>query len=242
MGQGINRVTLFGDLGADPELRFTQGGTAVMSIRMATTESYVDKDKERKDRTEWHAVVVWGARAEGLNRVLHKGSKILVEGSIRTSSYDDRDGNKRYKTEIVANNIVLADRAPTNDGAAQDGDRAPTSERRPARAASPAAPAQHGPTAGDFEVPFGRDKGKRISEVADLTWLRGTLAKDLDDPSKEKYRANAVKRLASIDAELAKRAGGTEYRDTSSDGGHDAKEPRPDEVGGGDFNDDDVPF
>lgn len=107
MSEGINRVTLLGNLGADPELRFTQGGQAVLNMRLATTESYLDKDKVRRDRTDWHNVVLWGKRGESLSKFLAKGSSMLVEGSLRTSSYDDKDGNKRYKTEVVATNVVL---------------------------------------------------------------------------------------------------------------------------------------
>src|SRR4051812_17831800 len=107
MAEGLNRVMLLGNLGADPELRFTQGGQAVLNMRLATTESYLDKDKVRRERTDWHNVVVWGKRGEGLAKILTKGSSLFVEGSLRTSSYDDREGNKRYKTEIVANNILL---------------------------------------------------------------------------------------------------------------------------------------
>jgi single-strand DNA-binding protein len=108
MAEGFNRVMLLGNLGADPELRFTQGGQAVLNLRLATTESYLDKDKVRRERTDWHSVVVWGKRGEALAKILGKGSSIFVEGSLRTSSYDDRDGNKRYKTEVIANNVVLA--------------------------------------------------------------------------------------------------------------------------------------
>ncbi|XXX75868.1 single-stranded DNA-binding protein [Sorangium sp. So ce134] len=107
MAEGLNRVMLLGNLGADPELRFTQGGQAVLNLRLATTESYLDRDKVRKERTDWHNVVIWGKRAEALGKILSKGSSIFVEGSLRTSSYDDRDGNKRYKTEVIANNVLL---------------------------------------------------------------------------------------------------------------------------------------
>lgn len=108
MAEGLNRVMLLGNLGADPELRFTQGGQAVLNLRLATTESYLDKDRVRKERTDWHSVVVWGKRGEALSKILGKGSSLFIEGSIRTSSYEDREGQKRYKTEIVANNVILA--------------------------------------------------------------------------------------------------------------------------------------
>jgi single-strand DNA-binding protein len=108
MAEGLNRVILLGNLGADPELRMTNGGTAVLNIRLATSETYLDRNKQRQERTEWHRVVIWGKRAEALGKILTKGDRILVEGSLRTSSYDDKDGHKRYTTEIVATNIVLS--------------------------------------------------------------------------------------------------------------------------------------
>jgi single-strand DNA-binding protein len=106
MAEGLNRVLLLGNLGADPELRMTSGGQAVLKLRLATSETYLDRNKVRQERTEWHNVVVWGKRAEALGKILSKGSRIFVEGGLRTSSYDDREGNKRYKTEIVAQNII----------------------------------------------------------------------------------------------------------------------------------------
>jgi single-strand DNA-binding protein len=86
----------------------TSSGQAVLKLRLATSESYLDRNKVRQERTEWHSVVVWGKRAEGLAKILSKGSRLFVEGGLRTSSYDDREGNKRYKTEVVANNIILS--------------------------------------------------------------------------------------------------------------------------------------
>lgn len=120
MAEGLNRVMLLGNLGADPELRFTQGGQAVLSLRLATTESYLDKDKVRRERTDWHNVVVWGKRGEALSKIIGKGSSLFIEGSLRTSSYDDRDGNKRYKTEIIANNVILAGGRSRGGAGAED--------------------------------------------------------------------------------------------------------------------------
>jgi single-strand DNA-binding protein len=121
MAEGLNRVMLLGNLGAEPELRFTQGGQAVLNLRLATTESYLDKDKVRRERTDWHSVVVWGKRGEALAKILNKGSSIFIEGSLRTSSYDDRDGNKRYKTEVIANNVILAGRGGGRGGGEDPG-------------------------------------------------------------------------------------------------------------------------
>ena len=108
MAEGLNRVMLLGNLGADPELRATGSGQSVLKLRLATTESYLDRNRVRQERTDWHSVVVWGKRAEALARILGKGSKLFVEGSLRTSSYEDREGNKRYRTEVVATNLILA--------------------------------------------------------------------------------------------------------------------------------------
>src|SRR4051812_8031056 len=107
MADGLNRVMLLGNLGADPELRFTQGGQAVLNMRLATTESYLDKDKVRRERTDWHNVVVWGKRGEALAKILTKGSSVFIEGGLRTSSYDNKEGQKVYKTEIHASNILI---------------------------------------------------------------------------------------------------------------------------------------
>src|SRR5262249_4837441 len=107
MAEGLNRVMLLGNLGQDPELKVTQGGQAVLKLRLATTESYLDRNNTRQERTEWHSVTIWGKRGEALANILTNGSSIFIEGSIRTSSYE-KNGEKRYSTEIVANNIILA--------------------------------------------------------------------------------------------------------------------------------------
>jgi single-strand DNA-binding protein len=108
MAEGLNRVLLLGNLGADPELRMTNSGQAVLKMRLATSETFLDRNRQRQERTEWHNVVVWGKRAEALGKFLTKGTRLFVEGGLRTSSYEDRDGNKRYRTEIVASNVILS--------------------------------------------------------------------------------------------------------------------------------------
>jgi len=138
MAEGLNRVMLLGNLGADPELRFTQGGQAVLNMRLATTESYLDKERVRRERTDWHNVVIWGKRGEALAKILAKGSTLFIEGSIRTSSYDDKEGNKRYKTEIVANNVILTGGRGGGARASSDEGGAPY-ERRGAPKAAPRA-------------------------------------------------------------------------------------------------------
>lgn len=107
MSDGMNKVILLGNLGTEPEVRYTSGGTAVMHFRMATNESFLDRNRQLTERTEWHSVVMFGPRAEGLARVLAKGSQLLVEGTLRTSSYE-KDGTKRYKTEVHAREVCFA--------------------------------------------------------------------------------------------------------------------------------------
>ncbi len=108
MSEGLNRVILIGNLGQDPELRYTQNSQAVLNLRIATTEGYFDTNtKERKEKTEWHTVVMWGKRGEALNKFLSKGSRICVEGRLQTRSWEDKTGGKRYSTEINAQNIIL---------------------------------------------------------------------------------------------------------------------------------------
>lgn len=101
MAEGLNRVTLMGNLGADPELRVTGGGQAVCSIRLATSRSYVDKSGMRQESTEWHRVAVWGKRGEALAKMLSKGDRIYLEGELRTSKYE-KNGETRYSTDVHA--------------------------------------------------------------------------------------------------------------------------------------------
>jgi single-strand DNA-binding protein len=105
MASGVNKVILVGNLGADPEMRYTKGGAGVCELRLATNESWTDKNGQKQDRTEWHRIVVWGKRAELCAKYLSKGRQVYVEGRLQTRSWDDKDGNKRYTTEIIANDI-----------------------------------------------------------------------------------------------------------------------------------------
>ncbi|MEX0801873.1 MAG: single-stranded DNA-binding protein [Candidatus Binatia bacterium] len=101
----VNKVILIGNLGKDPELRFTSTGSAVANFSIATSEQWNDRDGNKQERTEWHNIVVWGKQGELCGQYLAKGRQIYVEGSIRTRSYDDKSGNKRYVTEIVAQRV-----------------------------------------------------------------------------------------------------------------------------------------
>jgi single-strand DNA-binding protein len=109
MSNGINQVTLFGNLGATPELRFTSLGTPILKMRIATNDAYYDKDKKLVERVDWHDVAMFGARAEPLSRLLNKGDSVVIAGSLRYSSYE-KEGVTRYRTEIVARDLCLATR------------------------------------------------------------------------------------------------------------------------------------
>jgi single-strand DNA-binding protein len=101
----LNKVLLIGNLGKDPEVRFTPGGRAVARFPVATSEQWTDQSGERQERTEWHNVVVWGKQAETCGQYLAKGRQVFIEGSVRSRQYDDKDGNKRYITEIIAQRV-----------------------------------------------------------------------------------------------------------------------------------------
>jgi single-strand DNA-binding protein len=115
MSDGMNKVILLGNLGADPELRYTAAGMPVLNLRLATSESYLDRNKEFQERTEWHTVVVWGPRGEALAKLLAKGSGVCVEGNLRTSSWE-KDGVRRYKTEVYAREVLLTGKRATPVG------------------------------------------------------------------------------------------------------------------------------
>jgi single-strand DNA-binding protein len=113
----VNKVMLIGRLGNNPEIRYTNTGTAVANFNLATSENWNDKNGQRQERTEWHRVVVWGKLAELCEKYLSKGRQCFVEGRLQTRSWDDKDGNKRYTTEIVASTIQFLGTAAASTGA-----------------------------------------------------------------------------------------------------------------------------
>jgi single-strand DNA-binding protein len=114
----VNKVILVGKLGADPEVRYTSGGSAVATFSIATNERWNDKNTgEKQERTEWHRIVAWGRLAEICGEYLSKGKQVYIEGRLQTRSWDDRDGNKRYTTEVVAANMVMLG-SPSGQGRA----------------------------------------------------------------------------------------------------------------------------
>ena len=107
MAGGVNKVILVGNLGKDPEVRYLENGTAVANFPIATSESYKDREGNRIDQTEWHNIVVWRKLAEIAESYLKKGSQVYLEGKLRTRSWEDQQGNKRYTTEVVADTFTM---------------------------------------------------------------------------------------------------------------------------------------
>jgi single-strand DNA-binding protein len=113
---GVNKVILIGNLGADPEVRHLQNGASVANFRIATSETYKDKTTgEKREQTEWHSIVAWRGLAEITEKYLRKGSKVYVEGKLRTRQWQDKDGNTKYTTEIHADEMTLLDRPTGSD-------------------------------------------------------------------------------------------------------------------------------
>ena len=105
--RGVNKVILVGNLGRDPEIRYTKDGAAVANLNIATSESWSDANGQRQERTEWHRIVAWGRLAEISKEYLGKGRQVYIEGRLQTRSWDDKDGNKRYTTEVKADQIIM---------------------------------------------------------------------------------------------------------------------------------------
>ena len=149
----LNRVELIGNLGADPEMKTAKSGVAIGNLRIATTHRAKDREGVWSDMTEWHRVVCFGKLAENCERFLSKGRQVFVEGRIQTRKWEDKDGNTRYSTEVVANDIkFLGGRADSDSD--NDRPRRPRAEERPAR--SEPAPRRE-PAAGedwDESIPF----------------------------------------------------------------------------------------
>jgi len=117
----VNKVILVGNLGRDAELRYTPGGAAVATLNLATTEVWNDKGGQRQEKTEWHRIVLWGKQAESLQEYLTKGKQIYIEGRLQTRQWDDKDGNKRYTTEIKADRVTLLGSSGGGGGGARSG-------------------------------------------------------------------------------------------------------------------------
>jgi len=150
MARSVNKVILIGNLGQDPELRYTGNGTAVCNLRIATNESYKDQDGQLIEKTEWHSLVVWSRLAEICAEYLEKGSRAYFEGSLQTRSWEDRDGNTRYTTEIkVREMMMLSGRGESSNNENTN----ETTTQRP-RATQVAEAEPQGDFAPDDDLPF----------------------------------------------------------------------------------------
>lgn len=147
MARGINKVILVGNLGADPETRYMPSGSAVTNLSLATSESWKDKQTgEQKERTEWHKVAMFNRLAEIAAEYLRKGSQVYIEGKLRTRKWQDRDGNDRWTTEVIADEMQML------GGRGGGGGAAPTGSSRDS--GPPSAPSQTGPDDFDDDIPF----------------------------------------------------------------------------------------
>jgi len=135
---GVNKVILVGNLGKDPEIRHLENGRAVVNFPIATSETYKTRDGEKVTKTEWHNVVLWTPLAEIAEKYLSKGSQLYVEGKLTTRSWDDKDGNKRYTTEVVGREMTLLGGRPSdnNGGGGYGGDQSQSYNQQPETTAS----------------------------------------------------------------------------------------------------------
>jgi single-strand DNA-binding protein len=155
----VNKVILIGNLGADPELKYTPSNRPVCNLSLATNEVFKDKTGQRQERTEWHRVTVWGDQAENCNKYLAKGRTVYIEGRLQTRSWDDKEGKKRYSTEVVADRVVFLSSGGNEGGArrAGGGGRGWGDESQAPAAAEPEGMGPGpgpGPGPSDDDIPF----------------------------------------------------------------------------------------
>lgn len=159
----VNKVILVGNVGMDPEVRTLESGVKMARVRLATTERYTDKSGNRQELTEWHTVIMWRSTADVVDRYVKKGSQLYIEGRLRTREWTDKEGNKRYTTEILADTMnLLGRRSDGGDGAQQGGGYATSSpssygtpqqpQAQPVQPAQPAQPAM--PDDDPDDMPF----------------------------------------------------------------------------------------
>lgn len=114
--RGVNRVMLIGNLGKDPDVQFLEGNIAVAKFPLATTETFKDRSGKLISQTEWHTVVLWRGLAELAQKYLHKGSLVYIEGRLRTRSWEDKEGNRKFATEVVGDNLIMLDKRTDGSG------------------------------------------------------------------------------------------------------------------------------
>ena len=148
---GLNKVILIGNIGRDPELRYTASGQPVANFSLATSESWTNRDGEREQRTEWHRIVAWGRLAEICGEHLSKGKQVYIEGRLQTREWEDRDGNKRRTTEVTAQQLLmLGRRGDTPSGGGPETDDAPSGDGPETEGPPESGPKEGGPD----DIPF----------------------------------------------------------------------------------------
>lgn len=154
MGGSLNKAMILGNLGSDPELRYTKSNTPVCNISVATNEVWTDSNGERQQRTEWHRVVVFGRTAENMNEYLEKGRQVFVEGRLQTREWEDKQGQTKYTTEIVADNVQFLSSRGQGDGRPQQGP--PPAQQQPQGGGqqSPDVDADFEQSFDDDDIPF----------------------------------------------------------------------------------------
>ena len=229
----VNKVILIGNLGADPEVRFTQGGQAVGNFRIACSESWTDKGSgQRQERTEWVRIVVWGKQAESCGEYLQKGRQVYVEGRLQTREWTDKENRKNWTTEVVANQVVFLG---SGQGQGTGGERSSSGQGDDEFGPLPAYDDERGQggsaPSGAVFPPYGRSKGAPVAgaSVEDLEYYAKGCRRNLEDPSKSRWHDKERELLAAIEAELARKGSGSSGAPASS-GGY------------GGPSDDDIPF
>jgi single-strand DNA-binding protein len=152
----VNKVILVGNLGADPELKYTPSSRPLCNLRIATTEVYKDKSGQRQEKTEWHRVTVWGDQAENCNKYLSKGRSVYIEGRLQTRSYD-KDGQKHYATDVVADRVVFLGSGGGGGGGERSGGGGGEGRRQgggSSRDSGPSDDMEQGPPPSDDDIPF----------------------------------------------------------------------------------------
>ncbi|MBI2091987.1 MAG: single-stranded DNA-binding protein [Deltaproteobacteria bacterium] len=147
----LNKVMIIGNLGADPEVRSTGSGQSVATLRVATTERWMDKSGQKTERTEWHRVIVWGKQAELCKEYLSKGRQVYAEGRLQTREWTDKEGNKRYTTEVVAQRIQFLGSGSGKSTRHETGDSASSSF---SDTSMPGFPVDEASSTGDSDIPF----------------------------------------------------------------------------------------
>jgi len=127
----LNKVMIIGNVGSEPEMRFTPNGNPVTSFRVATNRAYTTVDGEHKEETEWFTVIAWGRLAEQCNQFLTKGQRLYTEGRLRTRTWESQDGQRHYRTEVVANRVLFLDRRPAAPLPEEGSNEAGTEESKP---------------------------------------------------------------------------------------------------------------